>query len=168
MISIARTFGAPVSVPAGNVARVASNASASPASVPVTVDSMCWTWLYFTTFMNSSTRTDPGSDTRRTSLRARSTNIVCSARSFPSASISPASRRSSTGLVPRGQVPAIGFETIRSPFTDTSVSGLAPTTVRSSWRRMYMYGEGFTSRRAAYSPSESASPRSSRLREITP
>jgi len=50
--------------------------------------------------MNSSTRIEPGSETRRTSLRARSTSIVCSARSFPSASISPASRRSSTGLSP--------------------------------------------------------------------
>lgn len=70
--------------------------------------------------------------------------------------------------LPRGQVPAIGFETIRSPCTDTSVSGLAPTILRSSWRSTYMYGEGFTSRSAAYSPSESTSPRSSRLREITP
>ena len=149
MISIARTFGAPVRVPAGNVARVASKASASAASVPVTVDSMCWTWLYLSTFMNSSTRTEPASETRRTSLRAKSTSMVCSARSFASASISPASRRSSTGLVPRWQVPAIGFETIRSPRTDTSVSGLAPTMLRSSWRSTYMYGEGFTSRNAA-------------------
>ena len=45
MISIARTFGAPVIVPAGKVARKASIALARPASVPSTWLTRCSTWL---------------------------------------------------------------------------------------------------------------------------
>ena len=45
MISIARTLGAPETVPTGSVARSASNASHSLRSRPVTVDEMCITWL---------------------------------------------------------------------------------------------------------------------------
>ena len=45
MISIARTLGAPETVPAGNVASSASNASLPGASVPVTLLTMCMTWL---------------------------------------------------------------------------------------------------------------------------
>ena len=40
----------------------------------------------------------------------------------------------------------MGFDTTRSPVTETSVSGLAPTTERSPNESRYMYGEGFTSR----------------------
>ena len=45
MISIARGFGAPDSVPAGNVAVSTSRASRSGVTVPTTVDTMCMTWL---------------------------------------------------------------------------------------------------------------------------
>jgi hypothetical protein len=45
MISIARTFGAPLSVPAGSDDRRASNAVFPAASVPVTVLDRCITWL---------------------------------------------------------------------------------------------------------------------------
>lgn len=45
MISMARTFGAPDSVPAGKQAASTSSASWSSRSRPTTVDSMCMTWL---------------------------------------------------------------------------------------------------------------------------
>ncbi len=43
MISMARIFGAPESVPAGNVARNASKQSRDPASFPRTFETMCMT-----------------------------------------------------------------------------------------------------------------------------
>ena len=45
MISIARTLGAPDSVPAGKHATTASTALRSRRSVPVTVETRCMTWL---------------------------------------------------------------------------------------------------------------------------
>ena len=45
MISIARTFGAPESVPAGSTDRSASSASTPSLSVPATLETMCITWL---------------------------------------------------------------------------------------------------------------------------
>ena len=44
MISIARTFGAPDRVPAGNVAARASNPVRPGARSPTTVETMCMTW----------------------------------------------------------------------------------------------------------------------------
>ena len=43
MICIARTLGAPLSVPAGNVARSTSSASLPGASLPCTFEMMCMT-----------------------------------------------------------------------------------------------------------------------------
>ena len=45
MISMARTFGAPTSVPAGNVAANKSKASWPGASRPFTPLTMCMMWL---------------------------------------------------------------------------------------------------------------------------
>ena len=45
MICIARTFGAPDSVPAGSTERSASIAPTSRRSVPDTEETMCMTWL---------------------------------------------------------------------------------------------------------------------------
>jgi hypothetical protein len=45
MICIARTFGAPDSVPAGKPAISASSASRSGRSRPTTFETMCMTWL---------------------------------------------------------------------------------------------------------------------------
>ncbi|PQM48573.1 hypothetical protein C1Y40_01212 [Mycobacterium talmoniae] len=42
---MARTLGAPDRVPAGKQAVTASNAVRSSASMPVTVDTRCMTWL---------------------------------------------------------------------------------------------------------------------------
>ena len=104
------------------------------------------TVLYVSTVMNVSTSTEPYSQTRPRSLRPRSTSITCSARSFSSASSSPAMRRSSSAVAPRGRVPAMGRVAARRPVTVRSGSGLAPTTWKSSKSRKYMYGLGFTAR----------------------
>ena len=45
MICIARTFGAPDSVPAGSTERSASVAHTSSRNVPETEETMCITWL---------------------------------------------------------------------------------------------------------------------------
>ena len=45
MISMARTLGAPETVPAGKPATSASIASYFAASLPSTFDTMCITWL---------------------------------------------------------------------------------------------------------------------------
>ena len=102
MICIARTFGAPDSVPAGSTALSASIAVTSGRSVPETWLTMWCTCEYASTIMNSSTTTEPNSETRPRSFRPRSTSITCSARSFGSRSRSSARRRSSSSLSPRG------------------------------------------------------------------
>ena len=63
---------------------------------------------YRSTVISSTTSTEPVRHTRPRSLRTRSTSITCSARSFGSASSSAASAVSSSGVAPRGRVPAIG------------------------------------------------------------
>ena len=45
MISIARTFGAPLTVPAGSVARSTSIGPSPATSSPETCDVRCITWL---------------------------------------------------------------------------------------------------------------------------
>ncbi len=45
MISIARGLGAPLTVPAGKVARSTSIAVRSGSTCPSTVDTRCMTWL---------------------------------------------------------------------------------------------------------------------------
>ena len=57
MISMARTFGAPDSVPAGNVAASAPSAVAPGRSCPTTVEQMCMMWLNRLTAMSSTTST---------------------------------------------------------------------------------------------------------------
>jgi hypothetical protein len=59
MISIARTFGAPDSVPAGSTERRASSAVVSSRRRPVTRLTMWKTCEYASTSMNSSTSTVP-------------------------------------------------------------------------------------------------------------
>src|SRR4030065_381669 len=59
MISSARGFGAPLTVPAGNTAPNASRASFPWASVPSTRETMCCTWLYRSTAMYCGTRARP-------------------------------------------------------------------------------------------------------------
>jgi hypothetical protein len=72
--------------------------------------------------------------------------MTCSARSLGSARSPSASRTSSSGVAPRGRVPAGGCTTAEVPVTVTSASGEEPTTSkgvsRPAKRSRYMYGEG--------------------------
>lgn len=72
--------------------------------------------------------------------------MMCSARSFGSARSSAAFAASSSAVLPRGRVPAIGRTTTRPSATRTSSSGELPTSSRSSSTRWNMYGEGFSTR----------------------
>ena len=96
MICIARTFGAPETVPAGNVARSRSNDVTPSRSSPATSDTRCVTCEKRSGSRKRSTFTVPGTQTRERSLRPRSTSMMCSARSFSDASsysASPSPRR---------------------------------------------------------------------------
>ena len=130
--SIARTFGAPDKVPAGKVARNTSRLLMPVFSVPSTFETICWTWEYFSMMNLSVTFTLPISAIRPMSLRARSISITCSAISLGSASNSSASLASSSGVAPRGRVPANGrIVTLRWPSRlvslRTKISGELPT-----------------------------------------
>src|SRR2546428_312455 len=59
MICIARTFGAPDTVPAGKHDTSASSRSRSSASLPSTIDVRCMTCENFSRPMNWGTRLDP-------------------------------------------------------------------------------------------------------------
>ena len=135
MISIARGFGAPDKVPAGKVEKSASIGAFSFDNSPVTVETICITCEKRSIFINSTTSTLPGLQTRPRSFLPRSTNIRCSARSLGSASNSCAIFSSCSGESERRLVPAIGC-TITLPFvTFTSASGLDPTTSSPSSNR---------------------------------
>ena len=57
--------------------------------------------------------------------------MMCSARSFSSASSSFSSAASSAGVAPRRRVPAIGRTVTVSPSSRARISGEAPTTWKS-------------------------------------
>ena len=61
--------------------------------------------------------------------------MMCSARSFSSASSSAASASSSSGVSPLGREPAIGRVITSPSSTDTSRSGELPTIRRSPYVR---------------------------------
>src|SRR5438105_4985622 len=120
MISSARIFGAPESVPAGNAAANASTASRPRLRTPLTSLVMCITWLKRSVSMSRSTFTDPMRETRPTSLRPRSTSIVCSARSFGSARSSCSRRRSSSCVAPRRRAQGMREAPQRESLQDSS------------------------------------------------
>mmetsp|Transcript_10236 Transcript_10236/g.35613 ORF Transcript_10236/g.35613 Transcript_10236/m.35613 type:complete len:321 (+) Transcript_10236:328-1290(+) len=164
MICMARTLGAPLTVPAGSAALSVSHAERPFLSAPSTVLLMCITWLYRSTSMSLSTTTLPISATRPTSLRPRSTSMTCSARSFSSARSSDSSAASSSSVLPRGRVPASGrFTTHPSLSTRHRISGLDATQIAPRACRYTMYGLGFTTRRLRYTSKGSANDRRSNL-----
>ena len=102
-ICIARTFGAPETVPAGKHARRRSNGVTPSRSSPVTSETRCVTCEKRSGSRKRATWTVPARQTRERSFRPRSTSMTCSARSF-----SDASRRSASPS-PGSVVPAIGL-----------------------------------------------------------
>ena len=79
-----------------------------------------------------STATEPKALILPMSLRPKSTSMLCSASSFSSQSSSASRALSSSGVFPRGRVPARGnvWSTPSSSFT--RVSGEAPASSMSS------------------------------------
>ena len=142
MICIARTFGAPETVPAGNVARSRSNGETPSCSSPATSETRWVTCENRSGCRKRSTRTVPGTQTRERSLRPRSTSITCSARSF-----SEVSSRSASPS-PRAVVPAIGLRLARRPSAFTCVSGDEPTSAKPSSSSRNRYGDGLIRRSA--------------------
>ena len=72
--------------------------------------------------------------------------MTCSARSFGSASKPSARARSSSGVAPRGRVPASGRTVTVPSIRRTMISGELPTSVAEGVRRKNMNGLGFTTR----------------------
>ena len=150
MICIARTLGAPVTVPAGKQARSTSNGVTPSRSSPTTSDTRCETCEKRSISSDRATRTVPARHTRERSLRPRSTSITCSARSFSDA------RSRSTSPSPAAVVPAMGETFARPSSQATSRSGDEPTRASSSSSSRKRYGDGLTRRSARYSSSGSA------------
>ena len=130
MICMARSFGAPVIDPPGNVAASSPGQSAGSRSRPSTHDTRWCTSLNARGSHRRVTRTLPVSHTRPRSLRSRSTIITCSARSFGELSSSLRSWASAAGVAPRGRVPLIGQVSTRSPATRRKHSGEAERIAR--------------------------------------
>ena len=80
-----------------------------------------------------------------TSLRIRSTSILCSARSFRSEIISSLNNSSSARDAPLGRVPLIGAVVMMSSFVDSKDSGEAHISANSSSLTCTKpeYGAGF-------------------------
>ena len=148
MISIARTFGAPDSVPAGKPPARASRASSPSRNLPSTLDDMCITWLNRSMTKLSVTFTLPIAETRPTSLRPRSTSIKCSARSFGSASNSASNAMSSSCVAPRRRVPANGRMVTTPSRSRTRTSGEDPTIEKPPKSRKNRNGAGLIRRSA--------------------
>ena len=128
MISIVRTFGAPVTEPLGNNPR---NTPATPTSASSSADTVvvsCQTVSYRSAWKTSAQVTEPVRLIRPRSFRRRSTIIAFSARSFAEARSRSATARSSSGHRPRGAVPFIGLVTIAPSRSSKKSSGEAEST----------------------------------------
>ena len=131
MISIARTLGAPESVPAGKVAARMSMLVTPSFRRPSTLETMCITWEYFSITILSVTLTSPVLLMRPTSLRPKSISMTCSAISLASLNKSCSLARSSAGVLPRRRVPAMGRTMTSSRSRRTRISGEEPTIWKS-------------------------------------
>ncbi|KAH3676223.1 hypothetical protein WICPIJ_009183 [Wickerhamomyces pijperi] len=129
---MARTFGAPLTVPAGKMDLKASKRVLSGLKVPETWEVKCMTWENLSTVNNLSTFVVKGSQTLLMSFLAKSTSMTCSARSFNEDLSSRASSSSSSVVLPRLIVPAIGWViTLDLASALTNSSGEAPTIWKS-------------------------------------
>ena len=147
MISSARTLGAPVTEPGGNVARITSAAD-TPARVRASIVETRWcTPGCDSSAHSSSTETVPKRATRPRSLRARSTIITFSAMSFALERRASAWRRSAAASAARGRVPLIGRVSIASPRRRRKRSGEAEITSAPPRRTSAAYGAGLSRRK---------------------
>ncbi len=118
MICITRGLGAPVTDAGGNVARTSAPIPVPARRRPRTVLTRWCRPGWASSSHSAGTTTEPGSQTRPRSLRARSTIITFSARSFALAA-------SVVGSVP---VPLIGRVSASRPRHERNRSGDADTT----------------------------------------
>ncbi len=147
MISMVRSFGAPVIEPPGKQARTASITLTSARSCPRIVETSWCTVSYVSVTMSLGTCTLPTSQTRPRSLRTRSTIMRFSARVLSLSVSSALSRSSSAGVRPRGAVPLIGLlSAVPERSTRRNRSGDEDATVIPATFRYAAYGAGFTRR----------------------
>ena len=153
MISIARTFGAPVSVPAGKPATSASIASKPSAQpCPARRDMMCMTWLNRSMAKLSVTRTLPSLGDAADIVAAEVEQhqvfgaLLRVGQQFavPAAGLPRAWRRAR-------RVPASGRMVTMSSRRRTRISGLLPTTAKPPKSRKNRNGAGLIRRSARYS-----------------
>ena len=110
MISIVRSFGAPVIEPPGKLARTASSAPTPARSVPRTTLTSWCTVAWLSTTISAGTWMLPSSQTRPRSLRTRSAIIRFSARKSADVRSDSLRRASSAGSAARALVPLIGLD----------------------------------------------------------
>ena len=148
MISIARTFGAPVIEPPGNAAR--SRSSASMPGVELRRPRSRrggGRWRSARARRARRRARVPGAQTRDRSLRIRSTIIRFSARSFALSVSACPSAASCSGPTPRGRVPLIGrVSTWPSASTRRKRSGEALSTATSGKSRKAANGAALRAR----------------------
>ena len=96
--------------------------------------------------MYSSTRTEPPTHIRPKSLRSRSINMTCSARSFSLWSKDSISAASRSGDAPRGRVPAIGRVETTPSRIDNNRSGEELIKAKSPSRTSAANGLGLAAR----------------------
>lgn len=156
MISIVRSFGAPVIDPGGKAARMHATGEMPSRRRPRTVETSWWTVRWVSTSMSFGTDTLPSSLTAPRSVRSRSTIMRFSARVFSLVACSRRSSRSSAASAPRGAVPLIGFASIqRSRPICRKRSGDELRTLIRPNRRKAAHGAGLRLRNSRYSVSGS-------------
>ena len=150
MISMARTFGAPETVPAGKHARNTSSAPRPSRSRPSTWLTRCITCEYRSTTMRSGTVTDAvlGHASHVVAAEIHQHAVLGELLLVRQQVLGEA--RSSSAVLPRGRVPAMGRTVTVSSSTRTSTSGELPTSDIPSSSRKYRYGDGFRLRSARY------------------
>ena len=148
MISIARTFGAPETVPAGKQATSASSRSCDRlAACRHDRDEVHDVRVALERHVGRHPHRAVLGDAADVVAAEVDEHDVLGALLLVRFS-SSASRTSSSSFRPRGRVPAIGCVSMLTPSTRTSISGEEPTIERPPTRRKYMYGDGFTCRSA--------------------
>ena len=126
IISIARIFGAPVTVPAGKPANIVSKIEFLLSKLPSTLETMCITCEYFSILNFSVTFTVLIFETLPTSFLPKSKSIRCSDNSLLSFKSCFLKNLSFFAFDPRGLVPAIGRMVILLFLSLTNISGLLP------------------------------------------
>ena len=169
MISIARTFGAPLTVPAGNVARSTSTAVRPSASSP---DDLAREVHHVRVALERHQLVDLLGAELHDPPDVVAGEVDEHHVLGPLLRVLARARRPCAGRAPRcgrgSGCRRSGRLITRPSSTCTIGSGDEPTSVASGWRRKYMYGDGFTWRSTRYTSNGSSGPsRSKRCASTT-